>query len=128
MIGNWVLDDLEELLLRVGRAYGESMKQLHHQTSETFEGAGNANGWTDLDQDTFGGVYVYLQLSGFVDRRVEQGKETLRDRSGCHCKPSTDPARVREVVHPNLMSNVRTGVADVSVHFPHDTNVFVAVQ
>ena len=26
------------------------------------------------------------------------------------------------------MGNVRTGVADVSVHFPHDTDVFVAVQ
>ncbi len=47
------------------------MKELHHQTSETLEGAGNANGWTDLDQDAFGRVDVYLQLSGFVDGGVE---------------------------------------------------------
>ena len=71
MIGDWILDDLEQLLLRIGRAYGESMKELHHQTSETLEGAGNANGWTDLDQDAFGSVDVYLQLSGFVDGGVE---------------------------------------------------------
>lgn len=31
-------------------------------------------------------------------------------------------------MHPNLVGNVRTCVADVSVHFPHDTDVFVAVQ
>lgn len=31
-------------------------------------------------------------------------------------------------MYPNLVGNVRTSVADVSVHFPHDTNVFVAVQ
>ena len=71
MIGDWILDDLEQLLLRIGRAYGESMKELHYQTSETLEGAGNANGWTDLDQDAFGSVDVYLQLSGFVDGGVE---------------------------------------------------------
>ncbi len=58
------------------------MEELHHQTGEAFEGAGDANGWADLDQDALGGVYVYLQLPGLIDGRVEQGKKALGDRSG----------------------------------------------
>lgn len=58
------------------------MEELHHQTGEAFESTGNANGWADLDQDALGGVYVYLQLPGFIDGRVEEGKKALGDRSG----------------------------------------------
>lgn len=66
MVGDGVLDDPEQLLLGVGRANGQSMKQLDHEAGKTLEGARNADRRVDLDQDTFGGMDVDLQFTGLV--------------------------------------------------------------
>lgn len=50
---------------------------MDHETSESFERTGNSDTRADFNEDSFGGVDVNLQLSGFVDRRIEQSKETL---------------------------------------------------
>lgn len=60
MIGDWILDDLEELFLRIGGSNRQFVKQLHHKPSETFECPGNTHGRANLDQDPFGGVDVDL--------------------------------------------------------------------
>lgn len=57
------------------------MEQLNHQTGEPLEGTRNANGRADLNEDTFGGVNVYLQLAGLVDGRVQEREEALH-----HCQ------------------------------------------
>lgn len=76
-----VLDDLQQLLLRVGRADRELMQQLHHQTGEALEGSGDTYGGADFDQDPLGGVDVYLQLAGLVDGRIEESEKALFIRS-----------------------------------------------
>jgi len=68
-----VLDDLEQLLLGGGAADGEAVEELHHQACEALEGAGDADGGGDLDEDVFGGVDVDLEAAGFVDGGVEEG-------------------------------------------------------
>lgn len=78
VVGDGVLDDLQQLLLRCSRTNGKSVKELDHQTSETLEGTGNANGRADFYQDTLGCVNVDLELAGLVERRVKQSEETLR--------------------------------------------------
>ena len=77
MIGDGVLDDLEQFLVRVGGADGQSMKQLDHETRETLKGAGDADAGVDLDENAFGCVDVDLEFSGFVDGGVEEGEEAL---------------------------------------------------
>lgn len=65
------------------------MEQLDHQAGKAFEGAGDADGGGDFDEDAFGGVDVDLQFAGFVDGGVEEGEETLFDRtSRRHAYPS----------------------------------------
>ncbi|KAG9796246.1 hypothetical protein KCU88_g352, partial [Aureobasidium melanogenum] len=88
------------------------VQELDHKTSKTLERSGNSNGWAHFDQDAFGGVDVDLQFSGLVDGRVEEGQKTL-DVEG---------------LGPNLMSDVGSGVADVSTHLAHDTNVLITVS
>lgn len=53
------------------------MEKLDHQASETLEGTWDSDGGANFDEDAFGGVNVDLQLAGFVNRRIEEGKETL---------------------------------------------------
>lgn len=77
MIGDWILDHLKQLFLRVGRADGQPVQQLHHQSSKSLEGAGYSHRWADLDEDALGGMNVYLEFSSLVEWRVEQGKKTL---------------------------------------------------
>lgn len=77
MIGDGVLDDLEELLLRRGGPDGQTVQQLHHQTGETLEGTRDAHARADFDEDTLGCVDVDLEPSSLVDRRVEKGKQAL---------------------------------------------------
>jgi hypothetical protein len=50
---------------------------LDHQTGETLESTGNADGGIDLDQDTLGSVDENLKATGLVDGGVEEGEETL---------------------------------------------------
>lgn len=77
MVGDWVLDDLEELFLGIGGANGEAMQQLDHQTGETLESSGNADGGVDFDQDALGSVDENLKPTGLVDGGVEQSKKAL---------------------------------------------------
>ena len=77
MVGERVLDDAEELFLGRGAADGQSVQELYHETGETFECAGDADGWVDFDENAFGGVDVDLELASLVDRGVEKGEETL---------------------------------------------------
>lgn len=47
------------------------MEQLHHQTSESLEGSGDADSGADFNEDTFRGVDVDLQLSSLVYWRIK---------------------------------------------------------
>ncbi len=78
MVSDGVLDDLEQLLLRIGGANGKSVQELDHQSGESFEGTWYADRWADFDKDALGRVDVNLQPSSFVDRGVEQCEEALR--------------------------------------------------
>ena len=78
VVGDGVLDHLQELLLGVGALDGEPVEQLDHQTGEALERPGNANRGRDFDQHSLGGLDVDLQLPGLVYRRVEESKQTLR--------------------------------------------------
>lgn len=77
VVGDGVLDDAQQLLLRRRRPNREAVQQLDHQTGEALEGTGNADGGRDLNQDALGRVDVDLQFASLVDGRVKQGKETL---------------------------------------------------
>lgn len=78
VIGDRVLDNLQKLLLGVGGADGESVEQLDHQTGESLERSGNADGGVDFDQDTLGSVDENLQTTSLVHGRIKKGKQTLR--------------------------------------------------
>jgi hypothetical protein len=77
MVSDGVFDDLEQFLLRVGGPDREPMQQLDHQAGETFEGSRNAHGRTDLDQDALDRLDVDLELSGLIDRGIEQSEKAL---------------------------------------------------
>ena len=49
MIGDGVLDDLEQLFLRIGGANREPMQELDHETSKSLECTWNSNTWVHLD-------------------------------------------------------------------------------
>lgn len=68
MICDWIFDDFEQLFLRIGRTNRESMEELNHQASETFECPRYSDGGADLDEYALGGMDVDLQSTGFVDR------------------------------------------------------------
>lgn len=53
------------------------MQQLHHQSSKSLKGTGYPHNWADLNENSLGGVDVYLEFPRFVDWRVEQSKQTL---------------------------------------------------
>lgn len=80
VVGDRILDDPQQLLLGIGGANGESMQKLDHETGEALEGARNADGRVDLDQDPFGGMDVDLEFASLVDGRVEESEETLSDK------------------------------------------------
>jgi hypothetical protein len=77
VVGDRVLDDTQQLLLRRGRSNREAVEELNHQTGEALEGTRDSDGGRDLDQDTLGRANVYLQFAGLVDGRVKQGEEAL---------------------------------------------------
>lgn len=77
VVAYWVLDDLQELLLRVRRANRKTVEKLNHETGESFESTWNTDGWRDLNQDTLCCMDVDLELASLVDRRVEKCKKTL---------------------------------------------------
>ena len=122
MVGDGVLDDLQQLFLRIHRSNGESMQQLHHETGEPLEGSGDTNGRADLDQYAFGGVDKDLQFSRLVDRRVKQSEKTL------HVEVSSSLPFHSSGRCSHLMGYVWSGITDVAAHFAHDTDVLIAVQ
>lgn len=77
MVGDRVLDDLEEFFLGVGGADGEAVQELHHQSGEPLECARDAHRGADFNQDALGGMDIDLQLSRLVDGRIEQREKTL---------------------------------------------------
>lgn len=77
VVGDGVLDDFQQLFLRIHRPNGESMEQLHHETGEALERSGNADRRADLDQYTLCGVDEDLQFPGLVDGGVKQSEKTL---------------------------------------------------
>lgn len=68
VVGDRVLDDFEELLLRCGGTDRESVEELDHQTSEALEGTRNADSGADLDQDALCCVNVDLKFTSLVER------------------------------------------------------------
>jgi hypothetical protein len=119
MVGDGVLDNLQQFLVGVDGSDGETMKQLDHETSKSLECTWDSDGRAYFDQDTFGGVDVDLKLSSLVDRGVEEGKETLQI-------VSIITMLNRNVT--NLMGDIWSSVADVAIHLAHDSNVLVTVQ
>ena len=77
VVGDWVLDHFQQLLLRVGGADGETVKQLNHQPSKPLKSSRNAHGRVDFDQNALGSVDENLKTTGFVDGGVQEGKEAL---------------------------------------------------
>lgn len=77
MVCDGVLNDAQQLLLRVCGSDGQTVEKLNHQTSKTFEGPGNSNGWGNLNENALRSVDVDLQLASLVDRGIEKGKQAL---------------------------------------------------
>lgn len=77
VICDWVLDDPEQLFLRVSRPDGKPVEQLHHQAGEALERARNADGRRDFNQHIFRCRDVYLKFAGLVDGRIEKGEKAL---------------------------------------------------
>lgn len=77
VIGNGILDDLQQLLLRVGRADGEPVKELNHQSGKPLEGPRNTHRGVHFNQNPLGGMDKNLKLASLVDGGVEKGQETL---------------------------------------------------
>lgn len=103
VVGDRVLDDLEQLLLRGGGANGQFVQELNHKTREALESTRDTHSRRDLDEHALGGVDVNLESAGLVDGRIQQGQETL-------------------------VGDIRTRIRDVAVHLAHDSNVLVAVE
>jgi hypothetical protein len=78
VVGDRVLNDLEELLLRVGGTNRQAVEQLDHQTSKPLERSGNADGRVDLDQNTLGRVNENLKAASLVDGRVQKSEKALK--------------------------------------------------
>jgi hypothetical protein len=74
MVGDGVLDDLEQLLLRGGRPDGKLVQELNHETREALKGTRDADRWRNFDENALGGMDVDLELASLVYGRVQQGE------------------------------------------------------
>lgn len=77
MVGDGVLDDLDELLIGSGRADLVTMQQLDHETGEALESTRDAHGGVHLNEHATSRLDVDLQFAPFVDGRIEQGEQAL---------------------------------------------------
>lgn len=77
MVGDWVFDDFQQLLLRRSGPDGELVQQLDHETSEALEGTWYADRGRNLNEDALGCVDVDLKLASLVDGRVEECEQAL---------------------------------------------------
>ena len=66
-------------------------------------------------------MYVYLQLSSFVDRGVQESEEALGE------EVSTAEVRQRCALG-DLVGDIWSGFTYVSSHLAHDTNMLITVQ
>ena len=71
MVGDWILDYLEELLLRVCGADRKPVEELDHETGETLEGTRDSYRRAHFDENASRGVDVNLELPSLVDWRVK---------------------------------------------------------
>ena len=99
--------------------YPQTETVLTHQAAKPLKRPGNAHMRVDLDEDAAGGVYVYLQQPGFVERRVEQSEETLQGRSASSSSSSHTTG---------LMRNVRPRVRNIAPGLCENALVVVAIQ
>jgi len=58
VLGDGVLDHLEQFVWSVGGADGQFLQQLHHETAEALERAWNAYRWVDADEHVLLCVHV----------------------------------------------------------------------
>ena len=56
------------------------MEKLNHETGESLECSRYADSRADFDEDTFGSMYVYLEFTSFIDRRIKKGEQALFER------------------------------------------------
>lgn len=89
VVGDRVLDDLEQLLLRVGGANGEPVEQLNHQTGEPLERSRNAHRGIDFDQNALGRVDENLEAAGLVDGRIQESEKALSQIVNPRCLTMT---------------------------------------
>jgi hypothetical protein len=78
MVGDGVLDNLNELFLRRSGTNLVSVEQLYHETSEALECSGYADCRADPDKYVLVRLDVDLEPAGLVDGRIKESKETLR--------------------------------------------------
>ena len=97
MVRNGILDDLQELLLRVGALDGEPVEELDHQAGETLECSRNTDRRRDFDEHTLSGLNVDLELPGLVNGRVEEGEQTLSAPSVSR-KPHVGWMQIRRIL------------------------------
>ena len=77
VVRDWVLDNLDQLLLGRGGSNLMSVQQLHHQTSEALECTWDAHSGADPDEDVACSLDVDLEFAGLIDRRIEKSEQTL---------------------------------------------------
>ena len=129
MVSDRSFDNPQEFLLGCCAPNGELVEQLHHQASKSLKGARDANGRRYFDQDTPSRGNVYLESTCFVNGRVEQSEQALETSGQQRVlveRPFSDSLLV-ESRESYLMSDVRSGITDIPIHFSHDSNVLVAV-
>ena len=69
---------------------------------------------------------VYLELSSFVNGRIEEREKALNIRLGP--TPDLEEQSTNAQFRANLMGDIRSSVADVAIHLPHDSNMFVTIE
>src|SRR5690242_4110314 len=77
MIGDGVLDHLDQLFLGGSRSNLMPVQQLHHQASKSLECTWDAHSRADPDKDVASSLDVDLELARLVDRRIKESEETL---------------------------------------------------
>lgn len=77
VIGDGILDDLQQLLLRIGRADGEPVKELNHQPGKPLESPRNTHRGVHFNQNSLGGMDKNLKLASLVNGGIEKGQEAL---------------------------------------------------
>lgn len=127
MVGDGVLDDLDELLVGCGRADLVAVQQLDHETSEALKGTRDAHGGIDLDEHAASSLDVDLQLARLVDGRIKQREQALHNKSvrGVALGEASGSFACSAIY---LVGDVGPGLADIAAHLAHNTDVVIAVE